>query len=124
MMRTIAHYVSDYSILERIVPFLVRKRERERERGRGREIEKRGRERGRDRERQREEKRKRRGKEEESGRESKLFNFCFHVLSPLLSLYLLFLQHLLIKDEWPSVRAEAIRALSFCLSIIRRVPRR
>ena len=109
MMRTIAHYVSDYSILERIVPFLVRERERGRDR---------------DRERQREEKRKSGGKEEESKRESKLFNFFFHVLSPLLSLYLLFLQHLLIKDEWPSVRAEAIRALSFCLSIIRRVPRR
>uniref|UniRef100_A0A1X7TYI4 non-specific serine/threonine protein kinase n=2 Tax=Amphimedon queenslandica TaxID=400682 RepID=A0A1X7TYI4_AMPQE len=53
MMRTIANYVSDCSILERIVPFL----------------------------------------------------------------------HLLIKDKWPSVRAEAIRTLSFCLSVIRKVPR-
>ena len=32
MMRTIAHYVSDYSILERIVPFLVRERRRREER--------------------------------------------------------------------------------------------
>jgi phosphoinositide-3-kinase regulatory subunit 4 len=31
--------------------------------------------------------------------------------------------HLLVRDNWPSVRAEAIRTLSICLSIIRTVPR-
>ena len=100
MMRTIAHYVSDYSILERIVPFLVRERreergrgrererESERERERGREIEKRGRERGRDRERQREEKRKRGGgRRKRVGERAICFNFCFHFLSPLLYLF-------------------------------------
>ena len=85
MIKTIAQYVSDRSILETIVPFLV----------------------------------------------SKLLFYFLPFSSSLLSslsylfIYLsLSLQHFLIKDDWSSVRAEAIRTLSFCLSIIRRVPRR